>query len=173
MSVERTHSLAWRIMSQFGLSARLLLLTVLFVMIAEVLIYVPSIANFRQTWLNDRIAAAQIAAMVLDAASEEALPEELEMRLLSGVGAKAIAIRSGGRRSLLARGRDEVRIGRGLFRGPGARGLLGSCGRSRNFGRCRGRRRCSVTAGFLGEARLEGAEVSSWFLGCVQDRIPL
>ncbi|KLK94351.1 histidine kinase [Microvirga vignae] len=102
MDVERPQSLAWRILSQFGLSARLLLLTILFVMIAEVLIYVPSIANFRQTWLNDRIAAAQIAAMVLDAAPEESLPEDLELRLLQGVGAQAIALRGGGRRSLLA-----------------------------------------------------------------------
>ncbi|MBJ6124612.1 sensor histidine kinase [Microvirga splendida] len=97
-------SLAGRIMSQFGLSARLLLLTVLFVMIAEVLIYVPSVANFRLTWLNDRLAAAQIAAMVLDAAPEESLPEDLEVRLLQGVGARAIALRGGGRRSILAAG---------------------------------------------------------------------
>lgn len=102
MSVERPRSLTWRILSQFGLSARLLLLTILFVMIAEVLIYVPSIANFRLTWLSDRLAAAQVAAMVLDAAPEESLPEELEMRLLQGVGAKAIALRGGGRRSLLS-----------------------------------------------------------------------
>jgi len=101
MNVEKRPSLAWRLMSQFGLSARLLLLTILFVMIAEVLIYVPSIANFRLTWLNDRLAAAQIAAMVLDAAPEESLSEEMEMRLLQGVGARAIALRGGGRRSLL------------------------------------------------------------------------
>ncbi|MBL0406383.1 HAMP domain-containing histidine kinase [Microvirga aerilata] len=104
MSLERTQSLAGRILSQFGLSARLLLLTVMFVMLAEVLIYVPSVANFRLTWLNDRLAAAQIAAMVLDAAPEESLSEELEMRLLHGVGARAIALRGGGRRSLLATG---------------------------------------------------------------------
>lgn len=102
MNVEQPHSMTWRVLSQFGLSARLLLLTILFVMIAEVLIYVPSIANFRQTWLNDRLAAAQIAAMVLDAAPEESLPEDLELRLLQGVGAQAIALRGGGRRSLLA-----------------------------------------------------------------------
>ncbi|MBB4038959.1 signal transduction histidine kinase [Microvirga flocculans] len=103
MSREPT-TFAGRILSRFGLSARLLLLTALFVMIAEVLIYVPSIANFRLTWLNDRLAAAQIAAMVLDAAPEESLSEELEMRLLQGVGARAIALRGGGRRSLLAAG---------------------------------------------------------------------
>jgi signal transduction histidine kinase len=91
---------------RFGLSARLLLLTVLFVMVAEVLIYVPSVANFRRTWLNDRLAAAQIAALVLDASPEERLSEDLETRLLAGVGAQAIAIRGGGRRLLIAA--DEV-----------------------------------------------------------------
>jgi signal transduction histidine kinase len=104
MRVEQPHSVKWRLSSRFGLSARLLLLTTLFVMVAEVLIYVPSIANFRLTWLSDRLAAAQIAALVLDAAPEEGISEELEMRLLDGVGARAIALRSGGRRSLLAAG---------------------------------------------------------------------
>lgn len=111
MRPEQT-SLAGRILSQFGLSARLLLLTVLFVMIAEVLIYVPSVANFRLTWLNDRLAAAQIAAMVLDAAPEESLPEDLEVRLLQGVGARAIALRGGGRRSLLAAGDVPTEVGK-------------------------------------------------------------
>jgi signal transduction histidine kinase len=88
--------------SRFGLSARLLVLTVLFVMIAEVLIYVPSVANFRRNWLSDRLAAAQIAALVLDAAPAETLPEDLETRLLEGVGAQAVAVRGGGTRRLLA-----------------------------------------------------------------------
>lgn len=102
MDLQRPHPTRWRLLSRLGLSGRLLLLTVLFVMIAEVLIYVPSIANFRLTWLKDRLAAAQIAALVLDAAPEEGISQELEMRLLRGVGAKAIALRGGGRRSLLA-----------------------------------------------------------------------
>ena len=41
--------------ARFGLSGKLLVLTILFVMIAEVLIYVPSIANFRLNWLRDRL----------------------------------------------------------------------------------------------------------------------
>lgn len=91
-----------RILEQFGLSARLLMLTILFVMLAEVLIYVPSVANFRRNWLNDRIAAAQVAALVLDAAPEERLSEDLEAKLLAGVGAEAVAVRGGGRRRLLS-----------------------------------------------------------------------
>jgi signal transduction histidine kinase len=85
-----------------GLSMRLLGLTVLFVMLAEVLIYVPSIANFRRNWLQDRIGAAQIAALVLDAAPAGAVPPELEHKLVMQVGAQTVAIRSGGARRLLA-----------------------------------------------------------------------
>ncbi len=88
--------------SPFGLSARLLILTVLFVMIAEVLIYVPSVANFRRNWLSDRLAAAQIAALVLDAAPAESLPASLQAQLLEGVGALAVAVKGGGTRRLLA-----------------------------------------------------------------------
>jgi signal transduction histidine kinase len=88
--------------SPFGLSARLLVLTVIFVMVAEVLIYVPSVANFRRNWLNDRLAAAQVAALVLDAAPAESLPADLEARLLESVGARAVAVKGGGTRRLLA-----------------------------------------------------------------------
>jgi signal transduction histidine kinase len=87
---------------QLGLSSRLLLLTLLFVMLAEVLIFVPSIANFRNTWLNDRLASARTAALVLEAAPEEALPEDLVKELLKNVGAESIALRIKGTRRLLA-----------------------------------------------------------------------
>ena len=62
---------------RIGLSGKLLLLTTLFVMVAEVMIYVPSIANFRIMWLKDRLAAAHTAALVLDAAPSGMVPESL------------------------------------------------------------------------------------------------
>ncbi len=86
----------------FGLSSRLLVLTILFVMLAEVLIFVPSIANFRNSWLNDRLAAARTAALVLEAAPDDALPEPLVKDLLMSVGAETIALRIKGTRRLLA-----------------------------------------------------------------------
>jgi signal transduction histidine kinase len=89
-------------LTRLGLSAKLLVLTILFVMLAEVLIYLPSVANFRRNWLNDRIAAAQIAVLVLEGAPAEGLPEGSEERLLAGVGASAIAARVGGARRLLS-----------------------------------------------------------------------
>ena len=85
-----------------GLSARLLLLTITFVMIAEVLIYVPSIANFRLNWLNDRLAAAHTAALVLNAAPSGMVPEEVAKQVLDSIGARAVAIKTGSQRRLLA-----------------------------------------------------------------------
>ena len=85
-----------------GLSGKLLVLTVLFVMLAEVLIYVPSIANFRLNWLNDRLAAAHTAALVLDAAPSGMVPEKLAKQILSSIGARAVAMKMGTQRRLLA-----------------------------------------------------------------------
>ena len=87
---------------RFGLSGKLLVLTILFVMIAEVLIYVPSIANFRLNWLRDRLAAAHTAALVLDAAPSGLVPESLTRQILDSVGAKAVAMKMGEQRRLLA-----------------------------------------------------------------------
>ncbi|HKA74842.1 MAG TPA: sensor histidine kinase, partial [Xanthobacteraceae bacterium] len=80
---------------RLGLSGKLLVLTVLFVMIAEVLIYVPSIAKFRLDWLRDRLAAAHTAALVLDAAPSGMVPESLTRQILDSVGAKAVAMKKG------------------------------------------------------------------------------
>jgi hypothetical protein len=85
-----------------GLSGKLLLLTVVFVMLAEILIYVPSIANFRLNWLNDRLAAAHTAALVLDAAPSGMVPESLAKQILDSIGARAVAMKMGDQRRLLA-----------------------------------------------------------------------
>jgi signal transduction histidine kinase len=87
---------------RLGLSGKLLVLTILFVMIAEVLIYVPSIAYFRLNWFKDRLAAAHTAALVLEAAPSGMVPETLARQILDGVGAKAVAMKMGHTRRLLA-----------------------------------------------------------------------
>ena len=89
-------------LTRLGLSGQLLVLTILFVMIAEVLIYVPSIANFRLNWLNDRLAAAHTAALVLDAAPSGMVPDSLARQILDSVGARAVAMKMGSQRRLLA-----------------------------------------------------------------------
>ncbi|MGX1197588.1 sensor histidine kinase [Parvibaculum sp. MBR-TMA-1.3b-4.2] len=65
-----------------SLSFRLLVMTVLFVMLAEVMIFVPSIANFRKTWLDQRAAAAQIASLSLEATPDNMVSPELREELL-------------------------------------------------------------------------------------------
>ena len=87
---------------RIGLSGKLLFLTVLFVMVAEILIYVPSIANFRLNWLNDRLAAAHTAALVLDAAPSGMVPESLAKQILKSIGARTVAMKMGDQRRLLA-----------------------------------------------------------------------
>lgn len=83
-----------------GLSGKLLLLTVVFVMLAEVFIYVPSIANFRDTWLMDRLTTAGVAASVL--AETNTIAPRLQEELLRTTGALAIALDQGNQRSLIA-----------------------------------------------------------------------
>lgn len=86
----------------FGLSGKLLILTVLFVTIAEIAIFVPSLANFRLSWLSDRVAAARTAALVLEAAPEAAVPPELGRQILESVGAQVVVVKRDDARRLLA-----------------------------------------------------------------------
>jgi len=87
---------------RFGLSGKLLVLTILFVMIAEVLIYVPSVANFRVNWLNDRLASGYTAALVLDAAPNGVVSDSLAKKILDSIGARAVAMKMGNSRRMLA-----------------------------------------------------------------------
>src|SRR5215471_21147484 len=87
---------------RLGLSGKLLLLTIPLVMIAEILIYVPSIANFWMNRLNDRVAAANTAALVLDAAPLGMVPDSLAKQILKSIQARAVAIKMGQQRRLLA-----------------------------------------------------------------------
>src|ERR1700748_1815288 len=87
---------------RFGLSGKLLVLTILFVMIAEVLIYVPSVANFRVNWLKDRLGLAYTAALVLDAAPNGVVSDALAKQILNSIGARAVAMKMGMRRRMIA-----------------------------------------------------------------------
>lgn len=70
-----------------SLSAKLLGLTMIFVMLAEVLIFTPSVARARLIWLEETLTDAYLAAQALEAAGEAGVSMELEDRLLEAVGA--------------------------------------------------------------------------------------
>jgi signal transduction histidine kinase len=76
-----------------SLSARLLVLTVAFVLLSEVLIYVPSIARFRRVHLEERIAAAHLATLSLEASPNGQIEDQLERELLSQAGVLSVTLR--------------------------------------------------------------------------------
>jgi len=86
--------------NRIGLSAKLLVLTVLFVMVSEVLIYVPSVANFRSNWLRDHLTMAGVTTVFLN--GETSFDRATQEKLLEASGALAIAGYDGERRRLIA-----------------------------------------------------------------------
>jgi signal transduction histidine kinase len=84
-----------------GLSARLLLLTVFFVMLAEVLIYAPSIARYRLVHLEERIAAAHLASLALEVPSDNVVSDRLRQELLDHAGSHGIVLRRPHSRALM------------------------------------------------------------------------
>jgi len=87
-----------------GLSARVLLLTILFVLVSEILIYAPSIARFRLDLLQEKLSNAHLAILALEATPDYMIDPELEVRLLNHVGARIIALRTGDGKNLILRG---------------------------------------------------------------------
>ncbi len=86
----------------FGLGARVLSLVACFALLAEIAIYVPAIARFRDDWLRDRLAAAHTAALVFAAARSDMVPEDLAKSILSSVGARMLVLKTKDTRRLLA-----------------------------------------------------------------------
>ncbi|MGI9462587.1 MAG: sensor histidine kinase, partial [Aestuariivirgaceae bacterium] len=84
-----------------GLSGKVLALSVLFVMVGEVLIFLPSIANFRVGWLQNRIAIAEVAALAVEAAPDKKVSDELRKELLRGAGVSVVALKRGNTRHLM------------------------------------------------------------------------
>ncbi len=93
-----------------GLSGKVLGLTILFVMIGELLIFLPSIANFRIQLMKARIAQSEIAAMAVEAAPDMLLGEGLRTELLKGAGVTAVAVKKDGASRLVLRGTDEANV---------------------------------------------------------------
>ena len=81
-----------------SLSGRFLVLTTVFVMLAEVLIIVPSVARFRQDFLTDHLERAQIASLALLA--DDVLAPELEAELLDNAGVYNVVLQRDERREL-------------------------------------------------------------------------
>ena len=79
-----------------GLSARLLVLTIFFVMLAEFLIWAPSVSRYRKVYLESHVDTAHLAMLALDATPDGMVSEDLEKQLLSHAGAYGIVLRKPG-----------------------------------------------------------------------------
>jgi len=84
-----------------GLSARLLILTVLIALAAAFLILAPSLAGFQEDRYLDRIRAAELASLAVDLAPSRTVSSRTQAQLLNGAGVVSIAIQSGGSRRLV------------------------------------------------------------------------
>jgi len=82
-----------------SLSGRFLILTIIFVMLAEVLIFVPSMARFREEFLITRLERAQIASLVLLADAE--VSPDLQDELLRNAGVYNVVLRRDEARQLV------------------------------------------------------------------------
>ncbi|MBI2717966.1 MAG: HAMP domain-containing histidine kinase [Rhizobiales bacterium] len=93
-----------------GLSGKVLVLTVLFVMLGEVLIFLPAIANFRIQWLKGRIAQAEIAALAAEAAPDQILSSDLRSEILKGAGVLVVSLSKDQKRQLILRSDGDQMI---------------------------------------------------------------
>ncbi|MEH6676339.1 MAG: sensor histidine kinase, partial [Phenylobacterium sp.] len=87
-----------------GLSARLLILTSLFVLFGGALIVPPTLAAFEEQWLLDRVRAAELASLATEVAPDVVVSEQLSSELLEVAGVEWVAIQSDGVRRLVLRG---------------------------------------------------------------------
>ncbi len=79
--------LSWR----DSLSVRLFAFTILAVLVVEALIFVPSASSFRTEWMEDRVQAARVASLALEAAPSRMVSEELAANLLMSAEVLSVA----------------------------------------------------------------------------------
>ncbi|MDD9876754.1 MAG: HAMP domain-containing sensor histidine kinase [Magnetovibrio sp.] len=84
-----------------SLSARLLILTIFFVMVAEFLIWAPSVSRFRKAYLEEHIVRAHLATLAFEAIPKEAIDRALEDTLLEQTEAYGIVLKGPERRALM------------------------------------------------------------------------
>ncbi len=90
-----------------GLSARLLVLTILFVVGAGMLVLPATLATFEEQWLLDRIRAAELASTIAEADPGRKVTAPVRQQMLENAGVVSVAIQTEGmRRLILAAPRD-------------------------------------------------------------------
>jgi len=76
-----------------SLSGRFLILSIIFVMIAEIMIFVPSVARFRQDYLLARLEKSQIASLSVLVSNNSGISSDLAQELLDNAGVYNVVLR--------------------------------------------------------------------------------
>ncbi len=85
-----------------SLSFKLIGTIFIVILLVEIFIYLPSLANFRTSWLNDRLSVGGVAARVLDVVPDVIdLPSDLKDSLLDSAKAIALVYRGEGQSQLI------------------------------------------------------------------------
>jgi signal transduction histidine kinase len=92
-----------------GLSARLLLLTVLIVTVVGMLAVPPTLASFEERWLLDRVRAAELASTIAEADPDRRVTDRIAAQLLDGAGVVSVAMQADGARRLILAGPEAMR----------------------------------------------------------------
>src|SRR5437868_6603810 len=73
-------------------------------MLAELLILAPSLASYAQQRLEERLRAAELASLAVEASPDQVVTDTLSSQLLAGAGVVSVAVQSDGIRRLLLPG---------------------------------------------------------------------
>jgi signal transduction histidine kinase len=87
-----------------GLTARLLLLTIAFALAAGMLILVPSLADYQEARYLERVRAAELASLAVEAAPGRTVSNSMAVQLQNAAGVVSVAVQSEGVRRLLLEG---------------------------------------------------------------------
>ena len=84
-----------------GLSARLLVLTVVFAALGGALAIPPALAAYEKQWLLDRVRAAELASLAAEVAPDRVVSDQLKTQLLAGAGVEIVSVSNDGVRRLV------------------------------------------------------------------------
>lgn len=84
-----------------SLSGRLLIVTIVVVMLAEIAIFVPSVAQFRKAYLLERVQRAEIAALTVLAAPDGMVSGELQQLLIRRSEVLNVVVKREGAREMV------------------------------------------------------------------------
>src|SRR5271165_2150488 len=78
----------------FGLAARVLAVTIGFVLLAMSLFYVTRLTAHREMWLHNKITTAQTTVQAFGLSGPAPAPQDLSQRILKSVDAKSIVVQT-------------------------------------------------------------------------------